>query len=80
MFLKFDSTVHSMALPMIGKREPKVHSVTVRLSANGFKKLKLLSKDCGLSQAAVIEYLILQEANCPEIPATMKKLKSHNNQ
>lgn len=68
-----------MALPILGRREPKPHSLTVRLSATAIKRLRTLSRDCGLSQASIIEYLILHEA-C-DFPSnssngmTVKKIK-----
>lgn len=47
-----------MTLPRLPKKDPKTVSVTVRLSADIANQLKILSKDHGLSQADVVEYLI----------------------
>ena len=51
-----------MALPKKPKQEPRPIAVTVRLSKKAVDSLKALAKDNNLSQADVIEHLILQES------------------
>lgn len=50
-----------MALPKKQKTDPRPIAVTVRLSIKAVEALKLLAKEHNLSQADVVEHLILQE-------------------
>lgn len=50
-----------MTLPRLPKKTPKTVSVTIRLSPDVANYLKVLSKEHGLSQADVVEYLISAE-------------------
>ncbi len=47
-----------MALPKIPKKDPRTKSVTVRLSENTAKNLRVLAEEHNMSQADVIEHLV----------------------
>lgn len=51
-----------MTLPKLPKKSPRPNAVTVRISKEAVKALKELADKNNLSQADVIEYLILNEA------------------
>lgn len=54
-------TFGDMALPVKAKKETRPVSISFRVSARAASNLKTLAKEHNLSQADVIEHLILAE-------------------
>jgi hypothetical protein len=50
-----------MSLPRRPKKDPRTEPVTVRLSKRSADQLRSLAKSHNISQADVVEYLLLQE-------------------